>query len=307
MEKDAIIHEVLRLNGIEWDQFEFADLVAIQREVRAAIDAKRKLAGKVRLADTGAPSSRVLPVPLYMGKDGYRTLVTRAAPAHTLDSVNKLDRCILGVSLGGSNAATFHGAKLEAIVRWIAARAKHCCVLVGDSLGRISVEVREGLDAERAEREARALGRSYVAETEDIFRRYTSDQVTFEFKYGTEYANHPNFGPYLDNVRAHHDKDAAFKQLVHEFAGKYLERTARSVGRGATPPSERWQRIAREYLIEEIALLACFAADGWSTLVYPGSIDSICEIAEGRFPTLPEPLRDLRFIALWLDGKRGSR
>jgi hypothetical protein len=39
--------------------------------------------------------------------------------------VNKLDRCILGVSLGGSNAATFHGAKLEALVRWIAARAKH--------------------------------------------------------------------------------------------------------------------------------------------------------------------------------------
>jgi hypothetical protein len=78
-----------------------------------------------------------------------------------------------------------------------------------------------------------------------------------------------------------------------------------SVGRGEA--SERWQRIAREYLIEEIALLACMAVDGWPALVYPGSIDSIVEIAEGRFPTLPAPLKDLRFIALWLDAKSGAR
>ena len=119
MEKDAIIGKGLRLQEIEWDQFEFADLVAVQREVRTAIDAKRKLAGRERLAETGATSPRVLPQPLY---------------------------------------------------------------------------------------------------------------------YGTEYANHPDFAPYLDNVRAHYGKDAAFQQLVHEFAGKYLERTARSVGRGAPPP-----------------------------------------------------------------------
>jgi tRNA-dependent cyclodipeptide synthase len=275
--------------------------------VRAAIDAKRKVAGKQRQVDTGASSTRALPEPVYAGKDGYRTLVTQVAPARLRDSVDKLDRCILGVSLGGSNAATFHGAKLEAIVRWIASRATHCCVLVGDSLGRISLQVREGMDPETAEREARALGKRYAAETEALFRRYTTDQVTFEFKYGTEYADHPEFGPYLDNVRAHYDADAAFRQLVHTFGDQYLARTARSVGSGEAGPSEYWQRIAREYLLEEIALLACFAAHGWPALVYPGSIDSIIEIAEGRYPALPAPLKDLRFIALWLDAKSGAR
>lgn len=219
MEKDAIIDKGLQWQEVEWEQFEIPDLVAVQRKVRAAIDAKRKLSGRLRQGDSGATSLRVLPQPIYMGKDGYRTLVTRVAPAHTIDSVNKIERCILGVSLAGSNAAVFHGAKLEAIVRWIAARAKHCCVLVGDSLGRNSVEVREGLDAKAAEREARALGQRYIAETEAIFRRYSSDEVTFEFKLGTEYANHPDFGPYLDNVRAHYDQDESFKQLVHGFAG----------------------------------------------------------------------------------------
>jgi hypothetical protein len=54
-------------------------------------------------------------------------------------------------------------------------------------------------------------------------------------------------------------------------------------------------------------LFACLAEDGWPVLVYPGSIDSIIEVAEGRHPTLPAPLRALGFISLWLDAKGGAR
>lgn len=300
---NAVMGQTLRLQGIEWNQLDIDDLIAVQRKVRETLEAKRKLLCKEKPPQTGDTWPRVLPQRLYQGKDAYRTQVTRVAPVHTRNAVDKLDRCVLGVSLGGSNAASFQGAKLESLIRWIAARARHCCVLVGDNLGRISVEVREGLPPEQAEREARALGQRYIAETEALFRRYCSDEVTFEFKLGSEYAQHPDFGPYLDNVRAQYDNDAAFQQLVHGFAGQYLERTARSVGRDAVPPSERCQRLAREYLLEEVALFACFAADGWSTLVYPGSINSISEIAEGRFPTLPAPLKALQFISLKLDRK----
>jgi len=94
---------------------------------------------------------------------------------------------------------------------------------------------------------------------------------------------------------------------VHSFGGEYLARTARSFGSGGPSPSERWKRLAHEYLLEETALFACLAEDGWPVLVYPGSIDSIIEVAEGRHPSLPAPLRALRFIALWLDAKSGSR
>jgi tRNA-dependent cyclodipeptide synthase len=292
------------LQQIDWDQIEVDDLVTLQRQLRATIEARRKLNGKLK-QQSGGGGERVLPEPLYAGKAGYRTLVHKVAPVQIRDSVDKLDRCVLGVSLGGSNAAEFHGAKLEAIVRWIAARANHCCILVGDSLGRISLEVREGMAPEVAEREARALGRRYAEETEAIFRRYTSDQVTFELRYGTEFADHPSFQPYLAEVRALYDADDAFRALVHAFAGEYLARTARSLGRGEV--RGRWQTIAREYLIEEIALLACLAADGWPALVYPGSIDSIVEIAEGKHPSLPAPLQALQFVSLWLDAKRGAR
>lgn len=40
MEKDAIIDKGLQWQEVEWDQFEIPDLVAVQRKVRAAIDAK---------------------------------------------------------------------------------------------------------------------------------------------------------------------------------------------------------------------------------------------------------------------------
>ncbi|HEX3480313.1 MAG TPA: tRNA-dependent cyclodipeptide synthase [Kofleriaceae bacterium] len=292
---------------IAWDQLELEELAAIQRQVRAVIDAKRKLAGKQRQLERGAGMKRRLPEPLYAGRSGYRALISQVAPAHLRASVDKLERCMLGVSLGGSNALDFHGAKLEATVRWIAARATHCCVLVGDSLGRISLEVREGLAPEVAKREACALGRRYAAETEAVFRHYTTEDVGFEIRYGTEYTAHKSFRPYLDEVHRLYQADAAFRALVHSFGGEYLVRTGRSLGGGGASPSERWKHLAHEYLLEELALFACLAEDGWPVLVYPGSIDSIIEVAEGRHPSLPAPLGALGFIALWLDAKSGGR
>lgn len=180
-------------------------------------------------------------------------------------------------------------------------------MLVGDSLGRISLEVREGMAPEVAESEARALGKRYVAETEAIFRHYTTSEVHFELRYGTEYTDHKSFRSYLDDVHALYNRDDTFRALVHSFGGYYQARTARSLGNGEGRLNERWQRLAHDYLLEEIALFACLAEDGWPVLVYPGSIDSIIEVAEGRFPSLPAPLGALQYIALWLDAKTGAR
>lgn len=307
MTKEAASADQPLWHRIAWDQLELDELAAIQRQVRAVIDAKRKLAGKQRQMDLGIGAERRLPEPRYAGKSGYRALVSQVAPAQLRASMDKLDRCVLGVSLGGSNAQDFFGAKLEATVRWIASRARHCCVLVGDSLGRISLEVREGLAPEVAEREARALGQRYAAETQAIFRRYTTSEVSFEFRYGTQYAAHKSFGQYLHEVHTLYAQDDAFRALVHAFGGVYQARTVRSLGNSDAGLSERWQRLAHEYLLEEIALFACLAEDGWPLLVYPGSIDSIIEVAEGRHPALPAPLRSFGYIALWLDAKNGSR
>ena len=180
-------------------------------------------------------------------------------------------------------------------------------MLVDDSLGRISLEVREGLSPEAAEREAHALGRRYAAETEAIFRHYASSDVSFEIRYGTDYASHNGFHTYLQEVHTLYEGDVAFRALVHRFGDVYQARPVRGNGSDDASQRERWLRLAHEYLLGEMALFACLAEDGWPVLVYPGSIDSIVEVAEGRHPAVPAPLRALGFIALWLDAKSTPR
>lgn len=287
-----------------WDQLTLDELIALQRSLRPIIEAKRKRSGELRQQEAGLVRERKLPEHLHGTDVYYKAKIASVGPSALRGSLDRIERCILGVSLGGSNAAMFQGGKLEASVRWIAARARHCRVLVGDSMGRISLQVRHGMDPETAEREARALGRRYAAEAEATFRHYSNEQVTFEICYSSEYSNHAYFREYHDRIRALYQTDASLHRLVNAFSDDYLSRTARSIASGPGW-SDHWRTLGREYLLEEMALVACLVADGWPMMVYPGSIDSFVEIAEGRHPTLPETLQAFQFVSLHLK-KRGQ-
>ena len=45
--------------------------------------------------------------------------------------------------------------------------------------------------------------------------------------------------------------------------------------------------LGTTYLLEESALFTCLATQGWSVLVYPGSIKTFEEILEGLHPEVP--------------------
>ncbi|WP_264447145.1 hypothetical protein [Novosphingobium sp. JCM 18896] len=68
--------------------------------------------------------------------------------------------------------------------------------------------------------------------------------------------------------------------------------------------AEQAREIARAYLLEESALFAVLREEGGSLIVYPGAIDSIEALCEGRFAGAPEPLKELAFASLSLR-KRG--
>jgi tRNA-dependent cyclodipeptide synthase len=154
-----------------------------------------------------------------------------------------------------------------------------------------------------AEGAALALARRYAAQAEAVFRHYSSEDVTFEICYSSQYANHPCFAELHDQVRALYQTDASLRRLVDSFSDDYLSRTARSIASGPGW-SEHWKKLGREYLLEEMALVACLVADGWPMMVYPGSIDSFVEIAERRHPALPAALQAFQFVSLHLK-KRG--
>jgi tRNA-dependent cyclodipeptide synthase len=287
-----------------WDELTLEELIALQRSLRSIIETRRKRSGELRQQDMSLVRERKLPAHLHGDDVYYKAKIASVGPLALRDSLQQIDRCVLGVSLGGSNAAMFQGAKLEASVRWIAARARHCRVLVGDSMGRISLQVRHGMDPDTAEREAHALGRRWAAEAEAAFRHYSSEQVTFEICYSSEYSRHARFQEYHEQILALYQNEASLRRLVHAFSDDYLARTARSIASGPGW-SDHWRTLGREYLLEEMALVACLVADGWPMMVYPGSIDSFVEIAEGRHPALPEALQAFQFVSLHLK-KRGQ-
>jgi tRNA-dependent cyclodipeptide synthase len=287
-----------------WDKLPLDELIAVQRALRPVIEAKRKRAGELRQQGADPVSGRALPAHLLGNGLYYKAKVASLGPASLRGSLRQIDRCVLGVSLGGSNAAMFQGAKLEASVRWIAARARRCRVLIGDSMGRISLQVRHGMDPETAQRVAHELGRCYARKAEKMVSHYSGADVAFELCYSSEYASHPCFGAYHDHVRALYRTDVPLRRLVDAFADDYLTRTARRVAT-VRRWSDHWRTLGREYLLEEMALVACLVADGWPMMVYPGAIDSFVAIAEGRHPALPAPLQALQFVALHLK-KRGQ-
>jgi hypothetical protein len=62
--------------------------------------------------------------------------------------------------------------------------------------------------------------------------------------------------------------------------------------------------LACEYLLEECAIFTQLCRDGWELVVYPGSIRTLAEIAEGRLRKVPEPIKAMVCVALKL--KRGN-
>ncbi|NEQ74454.1 MAG: hypothetical protein F6K23_16295 [Okeania sp. SIO2C9] len=89
--------------------------------------------------------------------------------------------------------------------------------------------------------------------------------------------------------------------MVNSFAQIYLNRDEQMKGENQ-PKDYNKEKIylGTTYLLEESALLTCLAKQGWSVLVYPGSIKTFEEISEGLHPEVPLPLKQMVWVSLRL-------
>lgn len=124
-----------------------------------------------------------------------------------------------------------------------------------------------------------------------------SGRCTFRFVRFSEVETAPSFGPHHERIRAVHEEDEAFRASVAGFARLYLDRGDKAAALDEAGQA-RAVAIARRYLMEETACFAVLCEQGHRVFVYPGSIQSIADICEGRFPGLPAPLRELVFVSL---------
>lgn len=219
------------------------------------------------------------------GTHRYKAQLAKLSPS-TLD-LGQHRRCMLGISLGTHN---IEGARLEAVLEWISANFQHCAVVVGDSVYRLTLAL-QGMDTDTALSRALADGRAFEASYAPLFRQYAA-RCRFEWLPLSKVAEDPRFPVHLETLQTLYAADAGFRSSVQDFARAYLHRGEdREV-------SEVALHTTRDYLIEESALFACLREQDWPILVYPGSIDSIIDLCEGRFPGAPEPLTRLAFAAL---------
>ncbi|WP_407285288.1 hypothetical protein [Streptomyces sp. BP-8] len=74
-------------------------------------------------------------------------------------------------------------------------------------------------------------------------------------------------------------------------------------GDRAAEELERRIRRSSDYFLEEFAVFCCLKERGLQVMLYPGSFDTLYEIAEGRHEGAPKELRDLIVVSLQLRGR----
>lgn len=235
--------------------------------------------------------------PIRLGDHRYRASVARVSPEHMRDDVTRLhERCMLAVSLGSQ---TFEGAKLEASIEWIAENFKRCAVLVADSIYRLTLQVTRDLPAERSRDVALQMGREFVDTYRPLFEQHSA--CGFEFVMFSDIEATPDFRTCFAGFVEFYQTDADFRASVEGFSQLYLERGGKLDEEEMREVVWLKRQMATLYLLEESAIFALMNRDGWPALVYPGSIRTFQDIAEGLFPGVPEHLKSLVFVSLRLN------
>lgn len=235
--------------------------------------------------------------PIHLGDRRYRASVARVSPDHLRADLTDLhERCMLAVSLGSQ---TFEGAKLEATIEWIAENFKRCAVLVADSIYRLTLQVTRDLPAESSREVALQMGREFVDTYRPLFEQHSA--CHFEFVLFSDIEATPDFKAYFAGFVEFYQTDADFRTSVEGFSQLYLERGGKLDEEEIREVVWLKRQMATLYLLEESAVFALMNRDGWPVLVYPGSIRTFQDIAEGLFPGVPEHLKSLVFVSLRLN------
>nr|VFJ42303.1 MAG: tRNA-dependent cyclodipeptide synthase [Candidatus Kentron sp. FW] len=207
----------------------------------------------------------------------YKAGINRVSPRKERKTFEARERCILLFSLQQPN---FEGTKLDAIVEWIDRRFKECEVFIGDCIHHHTLQMNLGIEEDTAKREAYRLAHEIAKQ--DPFRRAT--RCHFSIVFGSTLQDDPNYMPTRERLWDLKDANADFAQAVQGFAKAYVQRRDVDV--------TRYLPYSTNYLLDELALLACMSEKGNKVMIYPGGLEIFHQISDGKHPDAPPPLRE---------------
>lgn len=270
------------IDNVDWNQLSLEHLKLLRSRINKAIDLKRH-----ELYLTNSTTNNTL-------ISGYRVSLGKVSPAHLRSSLSEYQTCIFGISLGNKNFVD--RKRIEACIKWISENFNACLVLVTDSIYRLTIEVRQGVKGDEARLEAIRTGEKFIDQNYSLFEQY-SGSCQFKFKKASKIEHQSDFKIYYEELQSLYKNNESFQGLVNLFSQNYLNRIQPVE---TEQVDERRQHLGITYLLEESALNACLAKQGWLVVVYPGSIKTFEDISEGLHPEAPEPLQQMIWVSLRL-------
>ncbi len=233
-----------------------------------------------------------------------RYVVSRYLTIPRSYKIKKEHRCYLPVSL---ETTPFQRPMLDAVIDWISDNFSRCAVLVGDSVHRLTLQITRNLSQEDAKTEALRLGEVFTAENRSLFEAKMTGRYEF-LKCSVIEEEHPECADYRETLwqlfNNKNNKD--FQISVNESASAYVDRRFEKQDLASISMTRaEMLELSRQYLIEEMTLFATVVQMGWETDVYPGEeLSALAEIANGKYPDVPEPLKRRKNVELKLKLER---
>lgn len=219
----------------------------------------------------------------------YRAEIESMVPREAKQELKNYDHCMIGYSLQNKNFTT---AKLVGIIEWISQNFSHCTVAIGDSIYRLTLQIK-GVSEKQALHRALRLGHEVIENDSMIFESY-SDKCQFKLLLCSDIQKTERYQYYNQQLQQLFDRDEKFAALLHSFADLFVDRRIEL----EESYYEFCVKTSCLYIMEELAILAYLSEEGINVFVYPGALSFLVDIIEGHHPEAPEELKRLISISL---------
>ena len=218
---------------------------------------------------------------------GFEARVRRVTPRTAIDFSMRIPRCYCGVSLTHAHD-NFEGARLSALIEWLASHSERCRLVIGDDLHRWNVMIWDGLLGVEALRTARNRGEEFLKTVTPLLSRYSDRQ--FEVVYWRELANRPVFSSLKREISHAISLDVNLADCLRTSAHCFIDRQLRR-GHHLQTSFERAVEYSQQYIVEEVAVFGLLGAEGWQVDVYPGQeLPLLTRMTKCKSPAIPKTL-----------------
>lgn len=200
--------------------------------------------------------------------------------------------CYLGISL--ANPYLDNTKKLSSILNWINANYESCNILIGDYLYRINEYIFWGKSEHDAIEKSLFIGQILH---DHIVKNLPA---TFARKFSITHwidilKKFPEYEDEQSKLRHYFNNNACFKESIESVSTLFVKKQIANRFVYATEKEAILK--SNEYLLEEMAVFAIYAKNGYNIHLYPGEIlKTLKEITDGKYPDLTTPLSNVKYI-----------